>query len=454
MGPMNNTDVYPERKRVHFTQNIQGLRYIHAGGNCTVKGFTLLEVVVGIAIIAIVAGTLATIYPFNVDIVRKGAEETEISLMAQSVKDAIITGVRENYNPYDNSFFFIFEGVAVWIRLPAIGEEADFPGGYGGNGFKEAGKPTLGLYPSGLLYRGQIVQVFRFKDGSIEIKSLNDEDGNYLYDYFIGPPLEEDFDLNGGYTDVNRNAFPDTFEDVGTDGLRDKLEPGYDPIHNPDPACDNYDPVRNPSGTERNGRFDAKETFADLNGDGIRQLSETYTDENGNGRFDGETDLNENGYLGVPDFRTDTYGYYPLQIKTYLQDPSVRITNYGYTIKVINDGGNVFTFEIAVYKDFYKVRPGLQSARQDILDAIALPEADTGNAIDDDGDGVEDDKVITDADHKIDRVNTHPAALPEMLFDGMDNDDDNDDGTFGGVNDAVDDGLVKPDFVVRFQMLF
>lgn len=417
----------------------------------SVKGFTLLEVVVGIAIITIVAGTLATIFPFNIGIVQKGAEETEISLLAQSVKDAIITGIRENYNPYDNSFFYTFEGVAVWVRLPAIGEKADFPGGYSDKGFREAGKPALGLYPAGLLYRGQVMQVFRFDNGLTEIRVLTNESGDPVYDNLIGPPLEEDFNLNGELTpgeDVNRNGLFDTFEDVGTDGLRDEREPGYNLVYNPDPSCDNYDPVRNPSGTERNGRFDTKETFVDLNSDKIRQPSESYTDANGNVQFDGETDHNGNGYLDIPDCKIGANGYYPFQIKTYLQDPSVRITNYGYTIRVsgpdVNGGGSAFTFEVAIYKDFFKVRSGLQSARQDVLDAIALPEADVQNGDDDDKDLVEDDKVITDSDHKIDRALTNAAALPEVLFDGMDSDGDG----------VIDDGLVKPDLVVRFQVVF
>src|SRR3990172_6359670 len=137
---MNNTNVYPERKRAHTAQDIKGFRHVHAARGGTASGFTLLEVVVGIAIIAIVAGTLATIFPFNIDIVRKGTEETEVSMVAQSVKNAIITGARENYNLYDNSFFFIFEGVAVWVELPeSKGEEKYFPGGYNDKGFREEG---------------------------------------------------------------------------------------------------------------------------------------------------------------------------------------------------------------------------------------------------------------------------------------------------------------------------
>ncbi len=99
-------------------------------------------------------------------------------------------------------------------------------------------------------------------------------------------------------------------EDIGDDGrpsylynvlsghpLFGLLEDGYDPVNNPDPEGDDCHPVFNPTRTEGNGRFDVREPFNDINGDGIRQRSEPYTDINVNGRFDGETDLNENGKL-------------------------------------------------------------------------------------------------------------------------------------------------------------
>ncbi len=421
------------------------------------RGFTLLEVIVGIAILAVIAGSIATLYPLDIKVMEKETAGIEISLVAQSIKGAITTGARENFHAQDNSFFYSYEGVAVPVNLPPIGKVTNFPGDRDDT-FRSEGKPesiTTGLYPAGLLYRGQVMHLYRFDTGSTEVRFLTDENGNPVSDNFIGPPLEEDFNLNGamdGGEDVNRNGLFDTFEDVGIDGLRDEREPGYDPVHNPDPSGDNFDPVRNPNGTERNGRFDAQEPFSDSNGNGIRDPGESFIDEDGDGRFDGETDHNENGYLDVPDMKAGTNGL-PLSVKTYFQNPSLRITNYGYTIRVFhqslidqdsNSGGNIFTFEIAVYKDFFKVRPALQSARQGILDAAALPEINTGNMVDDDGDGVIDETVVTDANNKIDRILTHGAALPEITLNGVDDD-----------NDAVvDDGLVKPDFVERFQLTF
>ncbi|MCF6157972.1 MAG: hypothetical protein E3K32_05240 [wastewater metagenome] len=421
-----------------------------------IGGFSLLEAIIGIAVIAIVAGSIATKYPFDMKIMEKEATTVEVSLIARSIKDAIIIGARENYNPHDNSFSFIYEGVAVLIKLPSLGNTAHFPGD-ADDVLRSGENPgvTLGLYPAGLFYRGEVMKVYRFNTGLVELKSLTDEDGNPVFDSFTGPPLEEDGNLDGVFAsdeDVNRNGFFDTFEDVGIDGLRDELEPGFDPVHNPDPHHDNFDPVNNPFGTERNGWFDAREPFSDTNGNGIRDSDESFTDGDMDGIFDGETDFNKNGYLDVPGRKSGPGGL-PAPIKTYLQDPSLRSIDYGYTVRVTHQNAigqdgysedSIFTFEIAVYKGFSAVRPALRSARQEVLDSASLPEADTGNMNDDDDDDVKDDKIVTDANHKIDRALTNGAALPENVLDGSDDDNDG----------YVDDGLVKPDFVGRFQIVF
>ncbi|MCS6911950.1 MAG: hypothetical protein RMK29_10435 [Myxococcales bacterium] len=59
------------------------------------------------------------------------------------------------------------------------------------------------------------------------------------------------------------------FADVGPDGLPSQHEPGYDPHRNPDPAGDDYHYLKNPSGTEGNGRYDPGEPFADVGLDGV-----------------------------------------------------------------------------------------------------------------------------------------------------------------------------------------
>lgn len=389
------------------------------------SGFTLIEAMIGMAIIAIAVGSIAAVFPLHVKVSERETVEVEISIAAQSIKDAIITGVKENYNPDNNSFSFVYEGVAVTVDLPQVGTQTTFPGDMDDK-LRKQGQPdsaALGLYPLGLHYKGEVLEVYRVSKSDsgafpIEVRPLVNEGGSPIIDTFIGPSFDEDVNLNGildPAEDVNRSGYLDTFEDVGLDGLRDELESGYHPLNNPDPAGDNFDPVKNPYGTERNGRFD------------------------------GETDVNNNGYLEVPDRFKILSG-----ASTYLQDSSSRFTNYGYTIRVFhqrlidqdsNSGGNIFTIEIAVYKDFFKVRSALQSARQDILDAAALPEINPANSNDDDGDGVIDDKIITDSSNKIIGV---PAAVPELVLNGIDDDNDG----------VVDDGLVKPDFVEKFYISF
>jgi hypothetical protein len=67
---------------------------------------------------------------------------------------------------------------------------------------------------------------------------------------------------------VVTNAF-EPFSDVGTDGLADKDEPGYDPQTNPDPNHDDYHSLRNPLGTEGNGTHEDSEPFVDSGLDGV-----------------------------------------------------------------------------------------------------------------------------------------------------------------------------------------
>ncbi len=108
-------------------------------------------------------------------------------------------------------------------------------------------------------------------------------------------------DLNGnGVRDsgepVITNAY-EPFSDVGSDGLADKDEPGYDPVANPDPNHDDYDFIRNPLGTEGNGNYDQGEPFEDVGLDGVAgtcQAGDTppegiagcYDYGEGNGKWD------------------------------------------------------------------------------------------------------------------------------------------------------------------------
>ncbi len=86
------------------------------------------------------------------------------------------------------------------------------------------------------------------------------------------------------------------FKDVGTDGLADADEPGYDPVINPDPNGDDYHYLWNPTGTENNWRYDAGEPYDDLGIDGVAMsaggcpamtgVAGCYDYGEGNGKFD------------------------------------------------------------------------------------------------------------------------------------------------------------------------
>ncbi len=104
-------------------------------------------------------------------------------------------------------------------------------------------------------------------------------------------------DLNGnGVRDAGEpvitNAF-EPFSDVGSDGLADKDEPGYDPVTNPDPNHDDYHYLRNPTGTEGNGTYDPGEPFEDVGLDGVKGTCQAapgvagcYDYGEGNGKWD------------------------------------------------------------------------------------------------------------------------------------------------------------------------
>lgn len=68
------------------------------------------------------------------------------------------------------------------------------------------------------------------------------------------------------------------FDDVGLDGARSPMEPGYDPIANPDPAGDDYDYLKNPGGSENNWLYDDGEPYEDLGVDGVAGTCQAIDD--------------------------------------------------------------------------------------------------------------------------------------------------------------------------------
>lgn len=81
--------------------------------------------------------------------------------------------------------------------------------------------------------------------------------------------------------------FWEPWQDTGSDGLPNSFEPGFDPVFRPDPHGDDYHPLLNPSGSERNLRYDPGEPFVDAGLDGILGVSNILPDAfEGNGVFD------------------------------------------------------------------------------------------------------------------------------------------------------------------------
>lgn len=87
------------------------------------------------------------------------------------------------------------------------------------------------------------------------------------------------------------------YADDGVDGLPDEKEPGYDAKTNPDPNRDDYHWYWNPTGTEKNWRFDKGEKYDDFGVDGVQGKGcpvgsapqngiDCYDFGEGNGQFD------------------------------------------------------------------------------------------------------------------------------------------------------------------------
>lgn len=104
-------------------------------------------------------------------------------------------------------------------------------------------------------------------------------------------------DLNGnGKRDAGEPVITNAYEpfaDVGTDGVADKDEPGYDAVTNPDPSHDDYHYLRNPLGTEHDGEREDGEPFEDVGLDGVASTCQAapgvpgcYDVGEGNGTWD------------------------------------------------------------------------------------------------------------------------------------------------------------------------
>lgn len=124
--------------------------------------------------------------------------------------------------------------------------------------------------------------VITFCDGN---GPINGEYEPGLATFPLEVTLSVDYNRNGrrDYGEPVLSQPFEPYDDFGSDGVPDRLEPGYDPITNPDPNHDDYDWQTNPSGTENNARWDPGEPFEDVGLDGVAATGDFGE---GNGRWD------------------------------------------------------------------------------------------------------------------------------------------------------------------------
>lgn len=369
------------------------------------RGVTLVEVLVGIGVLALILFMVSPVFLVKAESHRRIIEGSIPALIAESLKDAIFVGARENYDRVDNRFFFDFEGGRIGIPLPPPGgPPVHFPFDTG-----------QGLYPLGLVYFTADHMVVN----GVDLGPLTDGTGNVIPGEFVGLPIDED---------RNGNRMLDSGEDLNGSGLLDTMED-----------------------VNRNGVLDPGE---DLNGNGFLDAPDLFLNEdlNGNGRLDPGEDVNGTGVLNVPPGGPMATGD-PLVGKTnpYLPYRADFYRNYGYALEVVRPSiAPRYEFTVRIFPRFFEVRAGLRSAPYPVLKAYAEPEVGTGatNCSDDDEDGMVDDQpVFTD---KPAGTLSSPCGLhdwrgsPETLLNGIDDDGDG----------VVDDGVILPSREVKFAVDF
>lgn len=380
------------------------------------RGVTLVEVLVGIGALALILFMVSPVFLVKAESHRRIIEGSIPALIAESLRDAILVGARENYNPENNTFFFDFEGVRIHVQSLARGDKVHLP-------FNAS--PRQGLYPLGTVY-------FTAEHGvvnGVDLGPLTDEMGNVIRGEFVGPPVDEDRNgnrmLDSG-EDLNGSGLLDTFEDLNGDGLLDLGE--------------------------------------DLNGDGFLNAPDFFLNEdlNGNGGLDPGEDVNGNGVLNVPLGSPVATGD-PLVGKPnpYLPYRADFYRNYGYTLEIVRPSiAPSYEFTIRIFPRLFDMRTGLKSAPYPTLKAFSEPEmrAAAANCIDDDGDGIVDDQpVFTDTPRPLPlppnpcpvgdpdyRGTPHWRGTPEALLNGIDDDGD----------DAIDDGVILPSREMTFAVQF
>jgi len=170
------------------------------------RGVTLVEVLVGIGVLALILFMVSPVFLVKAESHRRIIEGAIPALIAESLRDAVLVGAWENYDPVNNRFFFDFEGVRISIPLtPPGGPAVHLPFDTG-----------QGLYPLGPVYFASDHMVVN----GVDLGPLTDGAGNVVQGEFVGLPIDE-----SGIGDLNRNGKPDIPEDLNNNGV---LDPGED----------------------------------------------------------------------------------------------------------------------------------------------------------------------------------------------------------------------------------
>jgi len=191
-------------------------------------------------------------------------------------------------------------------------------------------------------------------------------------------------DLNGnGKRDSGEPVLTQPYEpfsDVGSDGLADVDEPGYDPVTNPDPDGDDYHYLRNPAGTEGNGIRDPGEPFEDVGLDGVAGTCQVGSGSNcwdygeGNGTWDMSPNI---ATWYANDFRTELAALTAAQ-RDHMSmwfDAGIRdfLNNSVSTNRAVGEALGDFALPFAVYDNFGGLVTG---ATQDTYDFTEVPWTD------------------------------------------------------------------------------
>jgi Putative esterase len=185
-------------------------------------------------------------------------------------------------------------------------------------------------------------------------------------------------DLNGNHKrdpgePVITNGY-EPFQDVGSDGLADKDEPGYDPVTNPDPNHDDYHAFRNPNGTEGDGDREEGEPFEDVGLDGVAGTCQAptagcYDFGEGNGVWDTspnvlnwyKSDLKRDLAALTPDQRTHMSMWFDAGVRDFLN-------NSVSTNRAVGEALGTFQSPFGLYDGFGGLVPGATDATYDFTD--------------------------------------------------------------------------------------